>query len=90
MPKPIALLYRWIKNVFRKKNKFSYSYHSYTIPQYNFEGFDKTKDNLALMMPTKAHKPIRKWYQLFKKKGKPLNVKWTDNSDGSKTWEIIK
>lgn len=55
----------------RKRKKFGYSCHSFTIPKYTFEGFDATKDNFALIMPTGVHKyPKRKWYHIFHKKRK--------------------
>lgn len=79
----------WIKNIFRKKSKFGYSYHSFTIPKYNFEGFDKNKDNFAMIIPKQVTKrPKRKWYQIFKKKQNPPAFHITDNPDGTKTWEL--
>lgn len=78
-----------VSYLIHKKRKFKYSYHSYTIPSYNFEGFDKIKDNYALLMPTGVtYKPKRKWYQIFKKKKHIPSFHITDNPDGSKTWEL--
>jgi hypothetical protein len=82
----LTILY--VSYYIHKKRKSKYSFESYTIPKYSFNGFDKTKDNFAIMIPTKPFKPIRKWYQIFKNKTKQPSFQITDNQDGTKTWQL--
>jgi len=89
---PISYLKMWIivSYFVHRKRRLKYSFKSFTIPKYNFEGFDNTKVNFSLMMPTKAYKHKRKWYQLFRKNNPMPKFKYTNNEDGSKSWERVK
>jgi hypothetical protein len=79
-------LISFIFSFFRKKDKKSYSFSSYTIPNYKL---DLNGVGYGIIIPLKVSKPKRNFFGLFYKKPK-YKVKITDNKDGSKNWEIIK
>ena len=86
----------WIRKIYirLKYGHRTYEFRSFEVDVKKFKSFDEIKydgtPTFALFIPQGVTKNHKKWYQFWKPKNMRPKYKYTDNSDGSQTWEVIK
>ncbi len=83
----------WIRKIYLqlRYGARTYQFTSFEVDTKKFKTFDEIKldgrPTFALFIPQGVTKNHKKWYQFWKHKNIKPNFKYTDNPDGSKTWE---